>query len=83
MVILIKNGTIIDGTGSKGYKSDLLIEGNKIKEIGKDLVLSNAEIIDATNKVISPVSPTDNSLFILFVSALFCPNVSPSTILIF
>ncbi len=54
MTILIKNGTIIDGTGSKGYKADILIEGDKIKEIRNEIDVNGAEIIDARNKVVSP-----------------------------
>ncbi len=54
MAILIKGGTIINGTGSKGYEADLLIEGDEIKEIGKNLDVGNAEIIDASNKMVSP-----------------------------
>ena len=33
--MLIKNGTIIDGTGAKRFKGDIRIEKDKIKEIGK------------------------------------------------
>ncbi|EGR53874.1 hypothetical protein FSEG_02189, partial [Fusobacterium necrophorum D12] len=33
--ILIKNGTLIDGTGNKRYSADILIENEKIKKIGK------------------------------------------------
>ena len=54
MIILIKNSTIIDGTGSKGYKADILIEDDEIKEIGDDLDAKGAEIIDARNRVVSP-----------------------------
>jgi len=31
--ILLKNGFIIDGTKRPGYTGDLLIEGEKVKEI--------------------------------------------------
>ncbi len=44
--ILIKNGTIIDGTGGLRYKSDLGITGGKITAIGSleesDQVLEEA-----------------------------------------
>ena len=43
--VLIKNGIIVDGTGKKTFKGDLLIEDSRIKEIGK--VSENADkIID-------------------------------------
>ena len=54
MKILIKNGLIIDGTGSPGFKSDLLIEEDKIIKIGNNLIVEDAEVIDASNKVVSP-----------------------------
>ena len=33
--ILIENGTIIDGTGSKEYKGNIVIEDNKIIAVGE------------------------------------------------
>ncbi len=33
--ILIKNGTIIDGTGKPAYNSDIIISQEKIIDIGK------------------------------------------------
>ncbi|MCP4764616.1 MAG: amidohydrolase family protein, partial [archaeon] len=57
MKILIKNGTIVDGTGSPAYKSDLLIKNGHIEKISQDLELENVtecKIIDATNKIVAP-----------------------------
>jgi len=54
MSILIKNGTIVDGTGSKQFKSDILIEGDSIAKIGEDLSKVGAEIIDAQGLVVCP-----------------------------
>jgi len=54
MDLLIKNGLIIDGTGSDGYKADVLITGEVIKEIGENLKANGANIIDATDKVVAP-----------------------------
>jgi dihydropyrimidinase len=52
MVTLIKNGTLI--TASDTYQSDILIEGETIIQIGKSLQHPNAEVIDATGKLIMP-----------------------------
>jgi dihydropyrimidinase len=52
MAILIKNGTLI--TASETYEADILIEDEKISLIGKDLHHPNAEVIDATGKLIMP-----------------------------
>jgi dihydropyrimidinase len=52
MTTLIKNGTLI--TASETFEADILIEGEKISLIGKDLQHPNAEVIDATGKLILP-----------------------------
>src|SRR5919107_982797 len=52
MTTLIKNGTLI--TASETFEADLLIEGEKISLIGKDLQNPNADEIDATGKLIMP-----------------------------
>ena len=52
MTTLIKNGTLI--TTSDAFKSDILIEEEKITLIGNDLQHPNAEIIDASGKLIMP-----------------------------
>ena len=54
--ILIKNGTIIDGTGKNRYKADLTIENDKIVYIGQVQNTSNSfdKIIDANGMVVCP-----------------------------
>jgi dihydropyrimidinase len=52
MAILIKNGALI--TASETYKADILIEGEKISLIGRDLSHPNAEVVDAQGKYILP-----------------------------
>ncbi len=52
MSILIKNGTII--TAVDEYKADILVEGEKIKAIGKDLNVKADEVIDASGKYVMP-----------------------------
>ena len=52
--ILIKNGDIIDGTGSARFKGDIGIIKNKIVAIG-DLSASTADsVIDATGLIVAP-----------------------------
>ncbi len=51
---IIKNGTIIDGTGAKAFRADVAIEKDKIVKVG-DLKDSRAhEIIDASGKYVAP-----------------------------
>jgi N-acyl-D-amino-acid deacylase len=52
--ILIRNGTIVDGTGKPGYKGSLGIKQNKIAKIGNTLWAKGKNEIDATGKVITP-----------------------------
>jgi len=54
MKLLIKNGTIVDGSGSERKKADLLIDGDEIVEIGANLKAEDAKIIDATDKIVAP-----------------------------
>lgn len=51
---VIHGGTIYDGLGNPPIKADLLIEGEKITGIGNDLSKKGAEVIGATNKVVTP-----------------------------
>ncbi len=51
--LVIRNGTIIDGTGSPAYEADVAVEGEKIAAIGKQLSGGRREI-DARGKVVSP-----------------------------
>jgi len=54
MAILVKNGLIVDGTGSPSYSADVLIEDDKIVKIGPNLIAEGSEIIDASNRVVAP-----------------------------
>jgi N-acyl-D-amino-acid deacylase len=52
--ILIRNGTIVDGTGKAGYKANIGVSKNKIAKIG-NLAWSRGRIeIDAEGKVVAP-----------------------------
>ena len=55
--LLFKNGTALIHNANdhvQAVKSDILIEGNKIAKIGPDLSASKAQVIDCTDKIISP-----------------------------
>src|SRR5262245_55571599 len=49
---LIKNGTIV--TASDTYQADVLIDGEQIALIGRNLPADNHEVIDATGKLLLP-----------------------------
>ena len=52
MATLIKDGTLI--TASETFEADILIEGEQIELIGKNLGHPNAEIVEAAGKLIMP-----------------------------
>ena len=52
--ILVRNGKIIDGSGSVAYESDIVIEHGKIKGIGQFSNIEAANVIDVRGKTICP-----------------------------
>jgi dihydropyrimidinase len=52
MATLIKNGTLI--TPTETFEADVLIEGERISLLGKNLQHPNADVIDATGKLVMP-----------------------------
>jgi N-acyl-D-amino-acid deacylase len=50
--IVIKGGTVIDGTGSPGFVADVSIDDGKITEIGPNL--TGDRVLDATGHVVAP-----------------------------
>ena len=52
--VILKDCTIVDGTGSKPFKGDIGIIGDRIMAIDKNLGNSARIIIDAGEKVVSP-----------------------------
>jgi N-acyl-D-aspartate/D-glutamate deacylase len=51
--LLIKNGTVIDGSGSPAFEADVAIDGEKISAIGKNLGSGKKEI-DAKGNIVAP-----------------------------
>jgi N-acyl-D-amino-acid deacylase len=51
--LLIKNGTVVDGTGGKPRRADVAIAAGKIAEIGK-VVEGAKKVIDASDLIVAP-----------------------------
>mgnify|MGYP001031812469 CR=1 FL=1 len=51
--LVIRNGTIVDGSGNDAYEADLTVSGGKIAAIGRNLP-RGAEEIDARDKLVTP-----------------------------
>ena len=52
--IVIRNGTILDGTGSPGYKADLAVVGDRIDRIGDLRDVKGTLEIDAAGRYVTP-----------------------------
>ena len=52
--LLIRNGHVIDGTGSPWYAADVAIRGDRIAAIGKLQGMRARDTIDATGLIVSP-----------------------------
>ena len=53
--LLIKHGTVVDGTGAPAYLADVRVAGGRIAEIGSDLQPGVGErVIDATDCYVTP-----------------------------
>ena len=54
MRTLFKNGTIIDGTGEKPWVGDVLIEDDRIAEVGENIAVKADKVVDLTGLQICP-----------------------------
>ncbi|MGA2410754.1 MAG: amidohydrolase family protein, partial [Candidatus Binataceae bacterium] len=51
--LVIKNGTVVDGSGAPRYRADIAVDGDRIVEIGK-VAQSGKNTIDASDLIVSP-----------------------------
>ncbi len=63
MDVLIRGGSVIDGSGAPAYPADVAIDGERIAEIGALEAAQARRVIDATGKVVCPgfVDPHSHS----------------------
>src|SRR5689334_18132665 len=52
--LVLKNGRIVDGTGSPWYRADLAIKGDTIARIAPVIASGTAQVIDVHGAVIAP-----------------------------
>ncbi len=52
--MLIKNGTIVDGTLRKAFQGDILIRDGLIQAVERGIVVDDPLVIDATAKIVAP-----------------------------
>ena len=54
MKLLIKAGTIVDGTNRSEYISDILVEDGRIVQIGQELNVAAEQVLDASGCYVMP-----------------------------
>ncbi len=53
--LLIKNGTVVDGTGAPRFKADVAISGGKIAKVASSINADEAEkVVDAAGLIVAP-----------------------------
>src|ERR1041384_4526652 len=52
--LVVRGGTILDGSGSQGYVGDVVVDGDRIVYVGKSRGDIGKKTIDATGKAVSP-----------------------------
>ena len=52
--LVIRNGRIVDGTGSPWYRADLAVRGDTIARIAPKIDAPAARVVDAAGRVVSP-----------------------------
>src|SRR5260221_9455603 len=51
--VVIKNGTVVDGTGRPPYRADVAVQGERIAEIG-NITEGSKRTIDAEGQIVTP-----------------------------
>ena len=52
--LLVKDGTVVDGSGAPGLVADVALEGDRIAAIGPNLTGEPARTIDARGLIVAP-----------------------------
>ena len=52
--ILLRGGTVVDGTGGARFVADVLVEGDRVAAVGAALDCRGAEVIDVTGRIVAP-----------------------------
>ena len=52
--VVLRGGTVVDGSGAPRYAADVRIRDGRIAEIGADLAVDGAEAVDVRGKIVAP-----------------------------
>ena len=67
--LLLRGGTVIDGTGAPARKADVAVRGGSLAAIGDDLSADGARVIEVSGRVVAPGfidihSHSDEAMFV-------------------
>jgi dihydropyrimidinase len=77
MPLVIKNGTLV--TGEETLNADVLVDGETIREIGENLDVEGAQVIDARGKLVFPGGIDMHVHFNLFFCGSYSEDWDTST----
>ena len=52
--LIIKNGTVLDGSGVEAFQADVAVDKGRISRIGRIADAEAGRTIDATDKIVTP-----------------------------
>src|SRR3954452_18010731 len=52
--LLIRNGMVLDGSGSDAIRADVAVEGDRIAAVAPDLPANAARVVDAQGLTVAP-----------------------------
>ena len=52
--LLLRGGTVVDGTGAAAFSADVAISEGRIAEVGQDLSGTATRVIDARDRIVAP-----------------------------
>ncbi len=52
--VLIRGGTVVDGTGARARRADVALRGGRIAAIGRDITAGGAREVDAAGRLVAP-----------------------------
>jgi N-acyl-D-amino-acid deacylase len=52
--IVIRGGTVVDGTGGPGHRADVAVERGRITEVGPRVAANGARVLEAEGRIVAP-----------------------------